>query len=527
MSFNDQFDAPFPPDPGQQINAAAMPRAAAPWIVRLFVLIGCIALGYVMVTNSLVAHLAMANPDWALSINEQHRGALLGAANQSINRVNAEDDSRRRQSAEAGQDAASEGARENDEEHGGDQREQMPALSPAERSAIVARSKSQVRNAITAAPINSSAMRMLGQLAILEDDQQRAKTYMRFARKLSRRENVAAAWLLERNLETGNYDEALAITFELFEVHLGLDRSVAPIVGLLAETPGGIKKVAEKLAQNPRWRLTIIKNMYRGMQDARTPFELFSRLKKSEFPPVQEELNSYFDFLFGIKQYDLAYYVWLQFLPPNELSEIGLIYNHDFAKPPNGSPYDWRRGKSVGATIEYGALRGEAGGKRRRGVRVELNGGRIEFGDLTQYVVLSPGKYDFSTKVKANLNGVRGFRWRVKCQSQSKPLAVGPMSFGRHANWETYTFRFEVPRTGCPSQTVELFHDARSESEMLLSGAILYEFVSLVRQQRQLTTPAPDNKSNPDPSTDRSNETPLTSETGASPANTNREQPQN
>ena len=113
---------------------------------------------------------------------------------------------------------------------------------------------------------------------------------------------------------------------------------------------------------------------------------------------------------------------------------------------------------------------------------LQFGPGRIDYRDIAELLVLSPGGYSFSGKYKADLISERGLQWRIACAGdkatelgQSEAISV------TNPDWKDFEFSFTVPETDCPAQYLRLVFDARSASERFISGTIRYADLRIVR----------------------------------------------
>ena len=116
------------------------------------------------------------------------------------------------------------------------------------------------------------------------------------------------------------------------------------------------------------------------------------------------------------KFYSLAYYTWLQFLPPEELRHAGLLFNGSFEVAPSGLPFDWTITQGPGVTIDIVPRPDKSGG---RALMVDFQYGRVDYHSVTELVMLAPGTYEFKGEYKGELVGPRGLKWRIACAART------------------------------------------------------------------------------------------------------------
>jgi hypothetical protein len=329
-------------------------------------------------------------------------------------------------------------------------------------------------------PVNARALRLLGQLALRQGDEARAERFMTGAVRASVRESVAVHWLMQRKFDQRDYAQALALADTLLRTRSQILPYVVPTLARMAEIPAAKEKLKELLATNPPWRSQFFVALPRAVSDARTPLELLLSLREATEPPHASDLRSYLDVLIDHKFYELAYYTWLQFLPPEQLSSTGLLFNGSFERTPSGLPFDWILPTGNGVTIDI-AQRPDR--SDQRALLIELGPGRVEFPGIQQMLLLAPGTYSFKGQYRGEIIGRRGFVWRATCVgAPSTPLGQSPMMIGAVPSWQPIEFSFTVPERDCRAQHLRLELDARMASEQLVSGTVWCDALSIARQ---------------------------------------------
>lgn len=413
--------------------------------VAIFGILG-LALGWLVISHSYVAYLSTASPIAALEIREDDSRSILRLAADAL--PLASDD----QSAAAGSSRRS-------------------------SRALTERLRAQVEAVLAKNPLSARACRLLGQIAEVDGSADKAEQFMYAAARRSLTEIIAVDWMMRKGLERKSYRSSAYYADALLRSTPGLAGYVTPILARMAETPDAKPEIIRLLAANPSWRRAFFYELGVSLTDARTPLGLLLSLNDSPAPPTADELNFYESFLFEHKLYELAYYVWLQFLPPAKLESAGHIFNGDFEGSPSGSRFDWRSPSGGNVVVDFASRPEKA---TDHALVVQFGPGRVEFPGVTQAILLAPGAYALKGSFMGEIRGPRGVQWRVKCV-EGALLGQSQMMLGSFSAWQPFELSLVVPQTGCAAQTIELQLAARSPSEKLLSGAIWFDDFSIER----------------------------------------------
>jgi hypothetical protein len=352
---------------------------------------------------------------------------------------------------------------------------QAIAPRPPEKEALY----QMVREALRREPFNGRALRLLAELSEGHAPRSQVADLMRMAVRRNLHESIAVLWLLNDALASKAYADVLKYADILLRTEARLNAHAIHALAKACEDSAGLALVLETVRANPRWRETFFASVSRYVSDARIPLQILVGLKDTAHPPTTKELAPYFELLLQNQLHDLAYYTWIQFLPPEQLVRVVVPYNGDFETTPSGLPFDWIIPSSPNAIAGLVPLPPPAIGKA---LRVEFGLGRIEFSGVRQLVLLPPGDYTFSAAYTASINGRRGLVWALACVD-GKELGRTPMMHGPVAKPTPIAFTFKVPDTGCRAQQLRLFHDSRSASEQFVSGWSNQQDVRITRRE--------------------------------------------
>jgi hypothetical protein len=334
--------------------------------------------------------------------------------------------------------------------------------------------------ALLSDPLDARALRILGQIADLSKDEPRSWQFMQASVRHSLNESLAVVWLMYRSAERRDYAAAMYYADVLLRTRPQLGSEVViPVLARIAEDKEAVVAFKEMLSRDPPWRAQFFDALPGSITDARTPLDLLLALKHSPEPPAAAELRSYLNFLIGKKLYALAYYTWLQLLPPDQISGAGFVFNGGFQTVPSGLPFDWLISPGAGATVDIDTVPDDGG---NRALFARFEDGRVDFGRVAQLIMLAPAEYRLEATYKGTLLGQRGLKWRVTCvEGPTTTIGESGMIKGVSSAWKTIEFPFTVPDTNCPAQYLHLDLDARMASERFVSGEVWFDNVRILR----------------------------------------------
>lgn len=403
-------------------------------------MIGLAALAIFLVwevgSRSVVAYLADSAPEIAVRLRPQEPTALLNLAERELTRVG-----------------------------GG-----KPEKPVTHEHGVDARVRTWAESALLIDPLNAKALRILGQFASGANSPDSATKYMRASARNSIHEGMAVYWTMQDSAEKHDFKTAIRYADALLRTRPSLMSYVAPTLEKMAENKDSNALVKRLLYDNPPWRAQFFGVLLASISDARTPLDLLLSLKDGPSPASPAELQPFLAFLIQHKLYDLAYYTWLQFLPPAQLTNAGLLFNGSFEFAPSGFPFDWTITSGAGMSIEIVPTNEKPG---EHALLIEFGHGRVDYRSIAQMTMLTSGSYLFYGKYKGDLVGPRGLKWRIHCaDAEGQAIGESEMIIGVMPSWKEVRFHFTVPESDCRAQYVRLDLDARMASERLVAGAV-------------------------------------------------------
>ena len=194
-------------------------------------------------------------------------------------------------------------------------------------------------------------------------------------------------------------------------------------------------------------------------------------LRDAATPPTDAERQAYLQALIQHKLYEIAYYSWLQFLPPDQLTSTGRLYNGSFELAPSGAPFDWVFKKGAGVNIKF-APRPDR--ERQKALLIEFGPGRVDFsGGITELVLLPPGEYRLEGTYKADLISQRGLQWSVRCADASTPIGVSTTMNGSSPVWENIDLHLPSRKVTALPSTSSLSLDAGLHQSSFFRGHLV------------------------------------------------------
>jgi hypothetical protein len=429
---------------------------------------------WLVLTKSLPYVLAPGAPDLALALNPNNPAALLAKAEAEKRKL--------LEILSATDEAPKTGREEGLFDGTANTLSRLPAVKGAAAEPLGEREKRRANiqafalRAIANDPLNAQAFRLLAEATASADQ---VRVLMQEALKRSRRESIAAFWLLNDSYYRNDFKAAITYSDILLRTQPALAPYVLGYLCLLADNPEARPLLIKTLEPGPAWRRRFFDFLPEKAKSLDTPLRLLTMLREAEKPVADSELRPYLSYLIQNNHVDLAYNAWLQFLPPSRIETLGLLTNANFQTKPSGLPFDWQLGEGVNALAEIAPLNG---GSAENVLHISFGEGRIKFPEVRQVLYLAPGRYRLEGKLHGSISGKRGLRWRLRCLSGERVLGETEMLLGRTEQWRVFSFEAEAPASKeCLGQELRLIHDARSASEEFMTGEVWFNDLRLER----------------------------------------------
>jgi hypothetical protein len=328
------------------------------------------------------------------------------------------------------------------------------------------------RQALRADPLQSAALVTLGMAADSRGDADVAGRLMDLAAGMSPRNGGAQLWLFNQRIRDRDYADAIARADVMLRANPDFAEALSPALVALGAEPDARPALVKALAAEPPWRGWYLGALARGSASPAVTYDLLAAL-----PDITSaELQPYLTQLIRAGDYSLALLAWMHFLPPAQAASVPYAFNGGFELPVTGLPFDWVFTRIAGASMDIVDTAEQGSG---HALRVVFANRRLRFGNVTKLLVLPPGRYDLSARMKtAGLTSAAGLDWSIACAdgSKQKLAATAPVT-DTGGNWQDVGATFEVPPSGCPAQWLRL----ESGREEAFSGELFADDIAIRR----------------------------------------------
>ena len=344
----------------------------------------------------------------------------------------------------------------------------LKAMSDAEIEGL----KNRETRAFLADPLDRLTMKnlvMLHEVGMKKDDSGEIYDILVAFTKRNISVQVGA---INSNLQSGNVAKAMFHLDALLRAHPQLGKAIYPVLYPVLNDNKAVAALAKVLRSRPTWRRDFMNELAEHDPESTISYKLFTNLRKQNAAIEDSEFRYLFANLIGKKQFDKAYFVWLDFLPAEDLADIKLIYDGGFNRTPRNLFFDWNIDARPNARIAI-AKRNEAPSDLM--LKLEFFQDREEFYHLYQYLQLPPGQFAVSFDTKAEqINMPAGLRWRLRCAANSEVMGESE-KFLESQPWTTQTFPVNIPDENCDTQILRLEAVTRAVLDQKYDGQLYFD----------------------------------------------------
>jgi hypothetical protein len=328
------------------------------------------------------------------------------------------------------------------------------------------------RRAMISGPLSAAPLRVFALIAEANGDDDRAAALMRMAAARSLRDLKTQIWLADYRLLNGDYLEASRHIDVLLRIWPAFGETLFPVLVDWTSHPQGQQALIAALQGDPPWRSSFLAMLPAGHHEPANLSDFFSNLMAGPTPPTADELRPFLQTLIDRGGADRAYDIWIQWLPAENRTGAGAVYNGGFEFPVTGMPFDWNIQRVRGAQADV-----VTSGDNDRALRVEFYNTRVPFRHVSQVLLLEPGTYRLLGEVKAaNLDNQRGLQWTLSCVGGDKHKIVETDRFQGTILWRPFDVAFRIPTgSDCKAQVLWLELAARIPAEQQISGEIWFD----------------------------------------------------
>lgn len=299
-------------------------------------------------------------------------------------------------------------------------------------------------------PTSGSAFRTL---AFTSDDPARRGALMTIAGDRMKRDIAANSWLVANRLRSGKLADAAERADGLMRAWpVSMRGTMGSALSRLAAQPGGAELLAARLDGQPPWRSAFIINMAKSGDNAGAAMAVLAAMIKGRHPPTATETGAVVSRMVRDEQYQAAFLIWAQLLPPEGVARLADPYDGGFDGLPGPPPFNWQYFDRAGVIVEPTA-RPEGDG---RALYLRFSRAQPPGVLARQLLALPPGRHVFSGRWMGKGVGLaRPLVWTVRCARRDVAIVDPGASLSGTTGWTGFSLTIDIP-PACDAQWLTL-----------------------------------------------------------------------
>ena len=327
-------------------------------------------------------------------------------------------------------------------------------------------------------PLDLTQILRLAALANVNGDQAQSEALTLQAANRSHDDGRLQASAFQIELKRKDFPAALNRIDNLFKTAPELSNELYKTLIAFVQRPESFPAVIAKLTEKPDWRVAFILQLAADKTvQAPVLYTVFSELRKAQSAETPDELRGVLARLISDKQYDKAYFMWVDSLSDLELKKAGTVFDGGFDMPITNQFFSW---SIVPATNVEARTLPRAPSSTDMILRLDFSPARTPYSNVSQLVRLAPGAYRLSGEEKAeSLKTSNGLVWRIYCLGD-KPIMIAetPRLVGSQ-QWNRFSRDFTVPDKDCSQQILRLDLDAPTPLDTHIEGSASFDSIAI------------------------------------------------
>jgi hypothetical protein len=357
--------------------------------------------------------------------------------------------------------------------------EKLKALSAPER---VKRITDEVQQ-VMLEPLDINAINSIAILDALGSNPKKSEHLVLEASRRSFRDIQSQLSAVNIRLSRREYPQALIHIDAVLRAKPELSDSLFKLLQQLQLNSESLGSLAEVLAKNPPWRQDFLAVVFNDDKKGQDAFRVLSSIRKAGGRVTHDELRSYLSTQFANKNYEIAYFSWLDFLDNDALRSVSNIFDSKFDIPPHNLYFDWNL--SPFANVEIGIVP-RPGISSDLALRLDFAGGQGNFRHVQQYLKLASGTYKIAGEWRSdNFESPSGLKWEIQCVDNTS-VNASSRSLGVSRSWDKFEFAILIPPENCGTQLLHLRSSSDAVLDQKFDGQIYFDNIMIVGDAKNL-----------------------------------------